>query len=358
MKGLTHFISGVAAATFFGQAVQISQSESSFILVLGGVFGILPDTLDFKFAQFFEKYDYQVDPDPNNPDPQQIADTLAQAINDAHSSGQHQSIMLMTIKKGSDLWRQYRLFFDIANSKVRVTMGPLVNTSKKPYPGTELEKSVGEATLNCQLCEQVYDKETFVDIMSGPSFRFVPQSDGRVKIDFLSWHRRWSHSLTMGIFLGIVGWLLVGSAFALFYDTGIAFTRAIIYGLVIATGFCVHVLEDQLGYMGSNLFWPFTKDKITGTKSMHSGDAWPNFATVWLALVLIFFNLNRFQPQPVFITSFWVYFAYTFIVPMAGLRVAERLLDIWEASTSDTPEKKSGLLHQTEALKEIEDNFA
>jgi membrane-bound metal-dependent hydrolase YbcI (DUF457 family) len=323
MKGLTHFISGLAAATFFREAVEMSYRENSFILVMGGIFGILPDTIDFKFTQFVEHYDYKVDPDPEKPDAQQIADTLARAINEAHESGKPKSIMFMTIKKGADLWRQYRLFFDIENQKVRVTLGPLVNTSKKPFPGTEIkENNVAQANLNCALCKQVYDRETFVDIMSGPSFRFVPQKDGSVKIDFLSWHRRWSHSLTMGIFLGLIGWLLFG--------LWLGFAKALIYGLVITVGFWIHVLEDQLGYMGSNLFWPFTKEKTIGMKVMHSGDAFPNFITVWLALVFIFYNLNRFHVQPVFSTPFLPYFAYTFIVPIMVIYCLYRVLPVWD----------------------------
>lgn len=346
MKGLTHFISGVAVATFFREAVDMSHQESSFILTLGGIFGILPDTIDFKFAQFFEKYDYKVDPDPENPDVQQIADTLARAINEAHESGKPKSILFMTIKKGADLWRQYKMYFDIENSKVVVTMGPIVNTSKKPFPGSELPgKQQAEAKLNCRLCKQVYDKETYVDIMSGPSFQFVPQKDGAVKIDFLSWHRRWSHSLTMGIFLGFLGWLLMG--------LWVGFSKSLVYGLVITGGFWAHVLEDQLGYMGSNLFWPFTKNKTVGTKSMHSGDAWPNFTTVWLSLVLIFYNLNRFAAEPFTDASFLVYFSYAFIIPLCVLNILDRLLNRWDEQimTKDVS-------HQSEVLKEKEESFA
>ncbi|NUM36296.1 MAG: metal-dependent hydrolase [Candidatus Brocadiae bacterium] len=363
MKGLTHFISGLAAATFFPQAVQMAHTESSFILVLGGIFGILPDTIDFKFAQFFEKYHYRVDPDPNKPDTQAIANTLAQAINDTHTSGKPKSILFNTIKKGADLWRQYRLYFDIENSKVRVTMGPLVNTSKKVYPGTEIEGvKVAEASLNCKLCPQVYDKETYVDIMSGPSFCFIPQKDGSVKMDFLSWHRRWSHSLTAGLFLGILGWLFLG--------LWLGFGKALIYGIVITAGFWVHVLEDQLGYMGSNLFWPFTKEKTVGTKSMHSGDAMPNFCTVWLALILIFYNLSQYGDNSLQGMPFLVYFAYTFIVPLFVLNVIDKILSQWEAGTkeekpalatvsvlSNEAPTKTASLHQLETIKEVEDNF-
>ncbi len=351
MKGLTHYISGVAAATCFPQAMQIAHEESSFIIVLGGVFGILPDTLDFKFAQFFEHYHYRVDPDPIKPNVQEVADTLAKAINDAHASKEKRSIIFMTIKKGADLWRQYRIFFDLDNDKIRVTMGPLVNTSKKPYPNSELPPPlVAEAKLNCKLCKQVYDKETFVDIMSGPSFQFIPQPDGTIKMDFLSWHRRWSHSLTMGLFLGICGWLLLG----LF----MGFSKSFVYGMVITAGFWIHILEDQLGYMGSNLFWPFTKEKSIGTKSMHSGDAMPNFTTVWLALAIIFFNMNQYRPEPIFHASFWVYLAYVYIVPLFFLNLFDKFLRMWDIPESELQAQASGAtsLLTAETLEDEKEN--
>lgn len=365
MKGLTHYISGVAAATFFSQAMQMSQLENSFIIVLGGIFGILPDTLDFKFGQFFEKYDYIVDPDPINPDPQMIADTIAKALDDAAESKKPKSILMHTIKKGSDTWRQYKIFFDVENSKVRVTMGKLINFSKIPYPGSELQgKTVAEAPVHCKLCKQVYDKETHADIMSGPSFQFVPQKDGSVRMDFLSWHRRWSHSLTMGVYLGVFMWLLLG--------LWMGWDRSAIYGLVVTSGFWVHVLEDQLGYMGSNLFWPFTKEKSVGTKSMHSGDAWPNFSTIWLAVTLILFNMDANNPQQIiqFATqpylNFILYMVFVFAAPLLGIYIIDRLIALWEHfdnkfhpipvynSETGLPERTN----ESEVQKEIEDEFS
>jgi len=57
MKGLTHFMSGVALSTFLQAPVSMCWEERSFILVLGGLFGIMPDTLDFKVGQFFPEED-------------------------------------------------------------------------------------------------------------------------------------------------------------------------------------------------------------------------------------------------------------------------------------------------------------
>ena len=60
MKGLTHFISGVAMGSFIPAAVRMANNkiDNSLILGLGGLFGIMPDTLDFQVGQFFSQADY------------------------------------------------------------------------------------------------------------------------------------------------------------------------------------------------------------------------------------------------------------------------------------------------------------
>ena len=50
--------------------------------------------------------------------------------------------------------------------------------------------------------------------------------------------------------------------------------------------------------MGSNLFWPLTRKRLPGLGLLHAGEAIPNFLTVWTALALILFNLDRFAAQP------------------------------------------------------------
>ena len=56
-----------------------------------------------------------------------------------------------------------------------------------------------------------YYSDAEVGIFSGPDFEFIPQKDGRVRIDFIPWHRRWTHSITLGLLMGPIG-------FALFAD--------------------------------------------------------------------------------------------------------------------------------------------
>ena len=65
MKGLTHFMTGVAAASCFPAAVEAGSRGNPLYFILGGVFGILPDTIDFKFLRFFQRRDIEITPDPN-----------------------------------------------------------------------------------------------------------------------------------------------------------------------------------------------------------------------------------------------------------------------------------------------------
>ena len=82
MKGLTHFISGVALSSFVVPAlkmasrIDIDMAQASFILCLGGLYGIMPDTLDFKLGQFFSVPDIEVDCNPVDTDPQKMAEQI------------------------------------------------------------------------------------------------------------------------------------------------------------------------------------------------------------------------------------------------------------------------------------------
>ncbi len=293
MKGITHFLTGIALATFFPEVVHRA-ADGSLLPVLGGVAGILPDTLDFKFVRYFERYDLEIDPGPN-PDPRRIADALVGAMREAYETGRSRSVMLHTIRLGADLWRQYVVRFDPRRNEVAVRIGPVVTTSQVPFPGSEPE-GLEEVRVPLEFpLVETYDEEYRVDIFSGPSFRFERVGD-RLRVHFLDWHRRWSHSLTLALLLG----LLVAGAGALieFVARGGVTRTPLWAGLVIALGFAGHILEDQLGFMGSNLFYPFTKGRMPGLRLLRSGDATPNFLTVWLASAIMVFNLDRFSASP------------------------------------------------------------
>ncbi len=336
MKGLTHFMSGAAFGTFFEAAVHQAQTDQSFMLVLGGAFGILPDTLDFKFARFLERFTFDIDPHPNDPNPQAIADGVAAAITAAHeANGRMVTLALHSMQLSSDRYVRYTLTYENGGREVVIRIGPHISRSKVPYPGTEPPDGparVGRATLPCRV-RQDYEDETVIDTFSGPDFGFVRNAAGDVEVHFIPWHRRWSHSLTLGVACGLVVFLLAG----LFWG----FANAWLYGVIAGGGFCVHVIEDQFGHMGSNLFYPFTRWRSRGLKLMHSGDAWPNFFFVWLSVVLIVWNLSRFHltfdgdtgswlAEPVLSVPFWMYFLVAFAGPLAlfyliGILLAPRV---------------------------------
>jgi membrane-bound metal-dependent hydrolase YbcI (DUF457 family) len=280
MKGIVHFISGVAAASFIPAAVA-SAERGSLVLALAGACALLPDTLDFKFVRYFERLSDEIAPTEASFDAQAIADRIAAAMQAAFETGQPKTVQLHTVRLGGDLWRRYAVRFSPETNEVIVRPGPAVNTSQMPYPDSELPGAAeGRATVGV-LMTHTYDADTHIDILSGPCFRFERRGDA-VHVTFLPWHRRWTHSLALAVALGMAGGLLLGPVF----------------GAAIALGVAVHLLEDQLGFMGSNLLWPFTRQRTQGLRLIRSGDPIPNFLTVWVAVALTLFNLDRFSAEP------------------------------------------------------------
>jgi membrane-bound metal-dependent hydrolase YbcI (DUF457 family) len=288
MKGISHFITGVAIATFFPEVVR-QAALGSVLPMLGGIGGILPDTIDFKFARYWEKFDVEIDPGPN-PDAAAIADALVDAIRAAYATRRDRNVIAHTLRLGADLWREYVIRFDPNAGEVAVKIGPLVNTGQVPYAGTEPEGAEEVRRFVGVSLVHTYSDEYKVNIFSGPTFRFAREGDHLV-VHFLDWHHRWTHSLFLAVGVGLVMGLLVGLL------TG-NWELARWGGLVTWLGFSGHILEDQLGHMGSNLFWPLTHHRIPGPGLIHAGDAIPNFLTVWTSLALILFNLDRFSAAP------------------------------------------------------------
>ncbi len=309
MKGIAHFLAGLAAASFVPGVVETAM-QGSYLIVLGGFCGLLPDTLDFKFARYFE-HAVNIDPDPANLDPQIMVDAVAAEIDRAAEANRPIRVQLHNIPLGPGRWRQYHIRFAPDTNEVGISIGPIVNASQAPLD------TAGQRTAYAHPQARLmytYDDDLTVDIFNGPSFAFVPKPDG-VEVQFLPWHRVWSHSFTLAAALGVLTTLLFQSITA---------------GLVAFVGMSAHIVEDQLGYLGSNLFWPITKERSAGARWLHSGDAIPNFLAVWTALVLILFNLDRFsapaQNRPPLLDPL-VYFATTLILPalvLIGVYAHER----------------------------------
>src|SRR5512137_553989 len=110
MKGIAHFLSGIAAASFIPSVVQQS-AQGAWLLALAGACALLPDTLDFKFGRFLERPDDVIDPGLR-PDAQSIADRIAAAADAAFQAGRPCTVQLHTVRLGADAWQQYSIRFD------------------------------------------------------------------------------------------------------------------------------------------------------------------------------------------------------------------------------------------------------
>lgn len=318
MKGIAHFSAGIALASFFQAAVKAGVEGNPLYFILGGVFGLLPDTLDFKFYKFFYRYDMIVTPDPLSPDPQMIADAVAMAANNAFVDKKPVRIKLNTIRLGSDLWRQYRVKFDIPGRKIRVSIGPVVRTDQSAVKEYSCNIEDAHAELICGV-KPDYETETVVDILDGPSFLMKPTADKRVVPLFIPWHREWSHSLVVGLLFALAGTVV--------WD--------VLAGVIIFCAYAAHILVDQLGFLGSCLLYPFRSSSRTGgMKLIHSGDTLPNFGAVWFSCLIIFWNLYRDLPWQIESFNPLKLIFYGVILPFGAMVLLRRFLAVRNNSAS------------------------
>jgi len=342
MKGLTHFLSGVGLASFIPTACRLANSDiaSSYILVLGGFFGIMPDTLDFKVGQFFSRVDHDVDVDPNNPNPQRMAEQIGMAMDEAYQTGRYIKVQLYPLRLGVDLWRQYVVKFDKAKNEVVVVINEIVSTSQVPFLGTEPKSDrVGRYRIEGKMLE-THGKPSVVDIMSGPQFGFR-KVENQVEVEFLPWHRTWSHSFVLGFMLSIPVWLIA----SWLTGWGIGW----LYGLVAFLGFAIHITEDLTGHMGGSLLWPFQKDRTNGLCLFKASNSHANFAVDYLAVALLLYNLSRFAPQPPIRLGPLHYALYVLAIPLAVYFAIVKLFG------EKGEEKKGGEISAENALAREED---
>lgn len=291
MKGFAHFMTGLAATSLFPFAVQSAAEGNPLYFILGGAFGLLPDTLDFKVYRYLYRHDLDLMADARTPDPGRIANELAGAVVAAACDPRGRRVKLNTLQCGADRWLRYRLEFDEGAGEIRVVMGPVVDTGQQPVPGAKAqEETLGRAHVPVPM-RLDYAGPVTVDIFDGPSFLFKKEGDS-VTLHFLPWHRSWTHSLVIGAGFGLLAWVL----WAAHHVPGSGWGAALTGwkpAAVITAAYSAHILADQCGVMGSNLFYPLTRWRQRGLGLMHSGDARPNFLAVWFSMALIYANLYR-----------------------------------------------------------------
>ena len=272
MKGIAHFASGLCAATFVPGVVEAS-ADGALWIALAGVSAMLPDFLDFRFARFLQRRDAEIiAPCESGVAPQaaaqQIARELAVQFDAAVASGRQRVIQLHPRRLGVIDWATWTVRFSGDDGRGCVQLRECT------------------AFFDASRIDYGYDGALEAGELGGPALLLAPDGSGRVRIEFLPWHRTWSHSLVLALAWGAI----------------LALAFGVIGGIVGVLGFAVHVLEDQLGYMGSNLLWPLrparAEERTRGLELLHSGDAIPNFVTVWLSLTLMLFNLDRAMPVP------------------------------------------------------------
>lgn len=277
MKGLAHFVSGIAAASFVPGVVQLS-AEGGFPLLLAGLGAMLPDVLDFRLARFLQRPHVEVRLDPERPDPQAMAEQIGVAVQRAIDTTVPVILQLPAARTSTGLWRQYTVYW---GTEVRVLIGPLVSTSSTPARSTAADEQEGMAPV-AQPVELDYGRAVQVDAFGGPTIALRSRG-GVVGATFLHWHRAWSHSLLLAAGLAL----------------GVAAVSRPLHGALVGVGATAHILGDQLGHMGSNLFWPLTRRRTRGLGLFHSGEALPNLLTVWLGTLLVVYNLDRCSASPV-----------------------------------------------------------
>jgi len=310
MKGITHFIMGIMALTFIKSFVVGAVLEDSLVILLGGIFGLMPDTLDFKFLVYMETHDVVIDPDPYDMRPHEIASKVAEAINRAGTlkPGKMVKLQLHTLRLGPDLWQSYSLFFDTRKSEVVVKVGPHVTSSGVQCLGTgpPADKASGVVKFIPKLIDR-YGKPTTLKGFSGPSYGFLKKKDGSVEVIFIPFHRRSGHSLTLGALFALIGYLL---------------TNRPIIALAIFVPWTLHLILDQFGSMGNNLFWPLTKQRTSGLYIVNAANPFWNAFAVYSCLALILWNMNRFNflANPMYVAfgadfPMWLYLFLAIVIP-------------------------------------------
>ena len=273
MKGIAHFVTGVAAASCFPAAVESASHGNSLFLLLGGIFGLLPDTLDFKIARYLSRHDLEVALDPLDPDPKQVGQALVEAVAHAKSGESDICVKLHTIRLSGEAWQSYTVKMDRVAGSITVALGDKVDGG-----GNRIESVSPSRMCTLKLpCDLVMDYGATVEVgfLEGPTLLFTADDDG-VRSQFIHWHRAWSHSIVIA--------LVAGAVLALFLGP--------LAGAIAFLAMTLHALMDQAGFMGGNLFYPFTRLRKPGAKLTTSGDPIWNFAAVWLSVALVFWNLG------------------------------------------------------------------
>jgi hypothetical protein len=279
MREIAHFSMGVAIASFVPAAVLAAQRGNPWFFLLGGVFGLLPDTLDFRFARFLYRHDVEIMPDPLRPDAALVAKGVAAAVERAAVTGLPVRLKLHAVRLAADAWLPYIVTVapEGAGGRIEVEFLPPTDTGGQPLKRDE-PAGVATACMHLGVRPRVaYAADTTVGIFDGPLIEMRPEASGGVTSVFLPWHRQWSHGVAAVLVAGAVAGVVAGPVGA----------------FIAAMAVSAHAIMDHLGYMGTNVLYPFQRDRTPGLRHLHSMDTSANLLVVWWCVWLTFTNLAR-----------------------------------------------------------------
>jgi len=353
MKGIGHFLTGIAVASCFPEAMRMTLEDNSLILLMGGAFGLLPDTLDFRVGRYLWPRQHVVTPDLKRLDARPVAETVARAIDEVASTGKPSLVKLNTLKVSANYHRTYSIYVDQERKVVRARIGPLRTMGQIMGGGGHLPRSLPMPDERGELewetpykadMVNLYHAETTVGIFSGPDFAFVPDGD-KVRMDFIPWHRTWAHSPFLGILCGLIGLLVYGLlGWSEAGDPSAFFSTTSLTAFGVGTlAFWGHTFVDQFGVLGSVLFWPFSSRRSGGFGWTHAASVLGNITLNFVCLAIVFWNLivhtaeanvvlpwaagmkGGYSDLAFYFVSLANYVAYYVAVPLVLLHVGARL---------------------------------
>ncbi len=271
-----------------------------------------------------------------------MAEQIGRAMEEAFSQGKLVKVQLYPMQLGADLWRQYVIKFDGETNEVVVILNEIVSTSQVPFLGTEpKENRVGRHKISSGKLLETHGRPSVVDIMSGPQFGFKKFGD-YIVVEFLPWHRTWSHSYVLGLFLSIPV-ALVAYLFKL--------DNWHLYGIIAFLGFATHITEDLTGHMGGSLLWPFVKKRYDGFCLAKASDPRVNFSVILFAVTVILFNLDRFTVN-VIPFQWYGYFFWFFIIPFTLYLIFAEKFDI-KSPVKEGAKSAEGVLKKAQITNDV-----
>lgn len=274
MKTITHLMSGLAVASCFPVAVTEAAAGNPLYILLGGGAAVLPTLIDNGLIHHFTPFDAELIPDPLDPDPQLIAQAVADSIDTAQRPFQ---MRIHRIRLDRNRWQSFKIHLDPSTQAITVTLTQIVNQADQLLrPENESDRPISAtATFESPLrleCAAAIE----VGARQEAHLKLSPAADrNSVTVELAPWKRKASHSIAMAmVFAVAVGTLWNPLA-----------------GLILFSGYSVHLLLDHLGFMGAALLWPFRRQRIGGLKHLQAAHTWPNVILIWLSTLVVYINL-------------------------------------------------------------------